>query len=142
MPVCRLRSKEDIESLTQAVRFFDRPASFRVELLCSTSIPVLRKRKLEKRLAFALSDCGCALASLSIVLTILLLYFVFDLSPVPVWPNTMSYILFVLVIASLAKLVSLYLTYHLAHTILHEILVAVTHVRPPQLNGELCNSHD
>lgn len=142
MPVCRLRSKEDVESLTQKVRFFDRPASFRVELLCSTSISVHRQRKLEKRLAFALSDCGCALASLSIVLTILLLYFVFGFSLVPVWPNTMSYILYVVVIACLAKLVSLYLTYRMAHIILHEILVAISHVTPPPLNGELCNTHD
>ncbi len=122
MPICRLQTKQDIESLIQKIRFFDRPASFRVELLCTSTLSPVRKHQLEKRLAFALLDCGCALASFSIILTTLILYYIFDFPFLPISPNLTTYLVSVITIAIIAKLVSLYLSYRMAHNIIQEIL--------------------
>lgn len=129
MPICRLQSKQDVESLNRKIRFFDRPASFRVELLCATTLSPVRKHQLEKRLAFSLSDCGCSLASFSIILAILMLYFILDYSFLPLWPNLTTYIVSVLTIAMIAKLVSLYLSYRMARNIIQEILSSLIPAR-------------
>ncbi len=76
MPVCRLETREDVEALRLAVRWFDRPGYFRVELLAPNTLSSERCTVLRRRLAFALSDCGCFLASAVLLVIPLVLFFV------------------------------------------------------------------
>ena len=139
MPVCRLNSGEEVQRLKARTRLFDRPASFRVEILFANNLRPGRQRALERRLAFALSDCGCVLASLGLVLAPSALFVIGDYPQSPVWPNTTLYILSALAGAGLGKLVGLFVSYRLAHRTLDELLLSLpstnTTVSGPSVRG-------
>ena len=122
MPICKLRSIGDIEVLKNKIRLFDRPAYFRIELLFSNTLSPERRRTLERRLAFALSDCGCALASFSLILIPLSFFLIGHYSFLPVWPNATLYVVCTFIGAGFAKLASLFMSYHLAHQTIDELL--------------------
>lgn len=126
MPVCKLRSINDIETIKNKITIFDRPASFRVELLCPNTLDSDRQRILERRLAFCLSDCGCAFASIGMILIPLLMFIVGNYSLLPIWPNTVIYVLSTLTGSLLAKVCSLIVSYHLAHRIIAEFISSLT----------------
>lgn len=125
MPVCRLETREDVEALRLAVRWFDRPGYFRVELLAPNTLSSERCTVLRRRLAFALSDCGCFLASAVLLVIPLVLFFVVNYSPWPFWPNAVVYLSCMAVGALLAKLISLLLSYRMAHRCINEILASM-----------------
>lgn len=125
MPVCRLNSGEEVQRLKERARLFDRPPSFRVEVLFANNLRPGRQRVLERRLAFALSDCGCALASLGMVLVPTALFVIGDSPLLPIWPNTVLYVLSALMGAGVGKLLGLFVSYRLAHRALDELLLSV-----------------
>lgn len=119
---------KDIETIKDKTRLFDRPASFRVELLRPNKLDYDRQRILERRLAYCLSDCGCAFASISIILIPLTNFFVGNFPLTPILPNTIAYVLISLTGALLAKLFSLIVTYNLAHRTI-ELISSLTDTR-------------
>lgn len=129
MPISKLHSMSDIYALKDKITLFDRPASFRVELLSPNTLDYGRLRTLERRLAFCLSDCGCGFASVSIILIPLTIFLVADFSLLPFWPNTVIYVLSTLAGALLAKLGSLIISYHLAHRTIDELISSLTDVK-------------
>lgn len=126
MPVCRLKTRDEVEALQLAVRWLDRPAYFRVELLAPNALPANRRKSLQRRLSFALSDCGCFLASAALLFIPAGLFLAGGISPWPFWPNAVVYLGITLAGASSAKLISLFLSYRLAHRCIEEILASMS----------------
>jgi len=135
MPVCRIHSSSEIEALREKTGLFKRPAFFRVELLAANALSPGRRKTLERRLAFALSDCGCALASAAMILIPVLLFLAGDVSPLPVWPNTVFYIASAGAGAVLAKLISLFFSFHLANRTIDELQDSLL---PQQAAADTC----
>jgi len=127
--VCKLHSMSDIYTIKDKITLFYRPASFRVELLCPNTLDHNRQRILERRLAFCLSDCGCGFASASIILIPLTIFLVGEFPLLPVWPNTVIYVLSTLAGALLAKSGSLIISYHLAHRTIDELVSSLSEAK-------------
>lgn len=126
MPICKLRSIKDIETIKDKTKVFDRPAYFRVEFLCSNTLDCRRQRILERRLAFCLSDCGCVFGSIGIILIPSTIFFIGNFPILPFWPNSAVYIMSTLAGALFAKLFSLIITYHLAHRTIKELISSMS----------------
>lgn len=121
MSIQYLASRDDVLKLKERTRLFDRPAAFRVCVTLASKLSVARQRVLERRLAFALSDCGCGLASLALVAAPLLLYAFSSYAFLSAWP---AYVAIAVVAAVTGKLLGLFLSYRLAHRTLDELLSA------------------
>jgi len=130
VPVCKLYSLSDIEAIKGKITIFERPAFFQVKFLCLNTLDQDRRRTLERRLAFCLSDCGCGLASVSLILIPVTIFLVANFSLLPVWPNTTLYVLSAFSGAILAKLSSLIVSYHLAHRVIEEFISSLQDTRP------------
>lgn len=124
MPIHRLRTRRDIVGLKAKTRLFDRPASFRVEILLTHVLGPRRRKSLERRLAFALSDCGCAAAAVGLVVVPLSLWLAGDYAPLPIWPNTVLYAFAAVAAAGVGKLIGLLISYRIAHGALDELILS------------------
>lgn len=123
MSIQHLASRDDVLKLKESTRLLARPAAFRVCVASAPTLSAVRRRVLERRLAFALSDCGCGAASLALISAPLALYGFSAYAFLSAWP---AYLAIAVAAAVVGKLLGLFLSYRLAHRTLDELLSAWT----------------
>jgi hypothetical protein len=133
MPSCQLRSMADITRLKRQTGYFHRPSSYRVEILFANSLTAARKAILERRLAFALSDCGCALSSAGLAIMPFALFLIQYSAPRS-RTSLAAYLVCGAIGAALGKLFGLLLSYRVAHRTLDELLVSA--LRPMSASAQ------